>query len=60
MALAIAVGADGTLRRAGRVLRGSGIHRVVPAGPYLVVVADSSQTVVDPDGMRVLGTLRTH
>lgn len=59
VALGISVSADGTLRRAGRVLRGTDIHRVVRAGMYLVVVAGSSQTVVDPDGMRVLGTLRT-
>jgi hypothetical protein len=59
LALAITVSPDGSLHRAGRVLRGTDIHRVVRAGTYLVVVAGSSQTVVDPDGMRVLDTLRT-
>ncbi|MGQ0846597.1 MAG: beta-propeller domain-containing protein [Sporichthyaceae bacterium] len=57
-AIGVLVGADGSLTRAGKFVGDSTILRVVPVGKRLAAITATSVFLLDPDGLKQVGSVR--
>ncbi|MGQ0467575.1 MAG: beta-propeller domain-containing protein [Sporichthyaceae bacterium] len=58
-AIGVLVGADGSLSRAGKFIGDSTIVRVVPVGDRLAAITATSVFLLDPKGLKQVGSVRT-
>jgi hypothetical protein len=59
VAVAVSVGEDGSLREYGRHGDDGEVLRVLPVGQRLAAVSTTRVSVLDPDGLRLLGSVPT-
>jgi hypothetical protein len=59
VAVAVSVGGDGSLREYGRHGGDGEVLRVLPVGQRLAAVSTTRVSVLDPDGLRLLGSVPT-